>query len=197
MDQKSNFQYKIDAVNGYYELLKKLSKDHSIYFFTVTFKNPRENTDIHKEAAYFIKCLRESIDKKTMNKSSSYQRSCIIFMYPELDPQHHYHGFILIHNDFTNRFLYVCTVNHPILSRIESPFVYLTKEMIDPYRKIHKDEERTMLFMSDYRLYKTVPYEDLYDEYAYSKKRFIKDPRLTTDHIILESRLPLQNLSTN
>jgi len=130
----NNNQY-IKAVQ---ELLLERSSTHEIYFMTFTFtdmKQERHIDDYHE----FFRNYRQRLDNVLLSNTKKFHRRPILLLYPEQYPALHFHGFLLIHKDTSEKFNRRCvqSITEEYIEKLGcfKPSLELKKKFIEPYSK--------------------------------------------------------------
>lgn len=135
--------HKDDYIQSISEMIQERSSSYEIYFITVTFTQMKQERPIDDYLDLF-RYFRQRLDNALLSNNQKYHRRPVLILYPEQYPALHFHGFLLLHKDTSNKFNDKCVKN--ITSEyIEAldcyrPSLELNKKFNEPYPKARYTE---------------------------------------------------------
>lgn len=207
---------KIDFIQSLPEWIENHRATKDIYFYTVTFKEPKLKLpfDYYRE---FFRYQRQKFDNALLSNSKSYAKAPFLILLPEENPYLHFHGLMCIHKETSNKFYRKCVskISHEFIEKlhIQKPSLHLNEKFINPYprslyfrneqasaikqiRNKHRTpldkkflaETQPLLTIADYKLYPISNEKELYAASFYSGKRYARSD-FSSDEIIIETKL--------
>jgi hypothetical protein len=135
--------HKDDYIQSISAMIQERSSSHEIYFMTFTFTHMRQERPIDDYLEFF-QYFRQRLDNSLLSNNKKHHRRPVLILYPEQHPALHFHGFLLVHKDTSDKFNSKCVKN--ITSEyIEAldcykPSLELNKKFTEPYPKARYKE---------------------------------------------------------
>lgn len=122
------------------ELLKNNAQDHLIYFVTFTFENSKI-PDNKIDYQLFFKKMSQKINQHLNVNKKNAEKSCKLILVPEVSLEsdatnfthRHYHGFLLIHKNKSEKFLKSCVKNQFICTSANKETLALEDCVLSPF----------------------------------------------------------------
>ena len=196
-----SYKDKADFIQFFPKTIKSYSDDYDLYFITFTFQNMKLHYDYVYYREYFH-YFRQRLDNALLTNSYQYQKRPILFLFPEENPQIHFHGLAFLHKQTSIRFQKKCVLNiedeysEKLAETVSS--IRLREKFINPYSKhvqlktaqsqlIYskpvKDRsayqqsilysDKPILKVADYRIYPLFRQHQYENAFNYSVKNFI------------------------
>jgi hypothetical protein len=200
---------KIDFIQNFPEWVSNHKSDKDIYFYTVTFKEPKRELP-HAYYEEFFRYQRQRLDNALLSNSRRRIKAPFFILVPEANPYLHFHGFICVHKETSERFYKKCIAG---ISYKDANLAFRLKEnILNPYPEYlcfrnqqatvikqtrYKNrtssekrfllETQPLLSIADYKLHPISNEEEIYATSFYSNKKYVQS-NFSSDEIIIETK---------
>lgn len=209
-------QSKIDFIKALPEMIDNHKSDKDVYFYTVTFKEPKLELpfDYYRE---FFRYQRQRFDNALLSNSRSYSNAPFFILMPETNPYLHFHGFLCTHKNTQEKFQRLCIekIENEYVEKlgIHKPSIRLKEKFIKTYSRAlyfknqqasavkttrYKNrtsadkrlllETKPLLSIADYKLYPISNEQEFYAVSFYSNKKYVQS-NFSSAEIILEGTI--------